>query len=171
MEEMTEQSCLNAAYRFLSYRARSESETRERLLKRGFEEQDVEKAILQLRERGLLNDSAFARSWREDRGNFKPRGRRLLKMELRRKGVGTDIIDEVVAETDEKASALKAADGKARTLPVADYQVFRKRLGAYLQRRGFDYSVIDQTVKEAWLERTGGKVGESDSQEDIAAGD
>jgi regulatory protein len=148
------QGCYSAAMKFISYRSRSESETRERLLKRGFETQYIEPVIEKLRQAGWLDDSVFARSWTEDRDTFKPRSQRVLKMELRRKGIDSEIIDAAVAGSDEEANARQLAMHKARTLPVTDFQVFRRRLGAYLQRKGFDYAVINSLVKEAWQERT-----------------
>jgi len=33
-----------------------------------------------------------------------------------------------------------------------DYQTFRNRLGAFLQRRGFGYEVVTHTVKSLWNE-------------------
>jgi SOS response regulatory protein OraA/RecX len=37
-------------------------------------------------------------------------------------------------------------------LPLADYQSFRRRLGEYLRRRGFNYEVINHTVERVWQE-------------------
>jgi regulatory protein len=79
----------------------------------------------------------------------------MLKLELRRKGVKSAIIDEATEDVDEAENAYRAAAAKARTLPISDYQVFRLRLGNYLQRRGFSYRVINSIVKKTWQERTG----------------
>jgi regulatory protein len=165
------QRCLTAAFQLLGYRARSESEIRERLLKRGFETQEIERVILQLRHSGRLDDMAFARSWQEDRNTFRPRSQRVLKMELKRKGVEAEVINAVVADTDETANARRVAMSKARTIPVSDYQVFRRRLGAYLQRRGFEFTVINDAVKEAWQARTQDAPGYSQAENEICAED
>jgi SOS response regulatory protein OraA/RecX len=53
---------------------------------------------------------------------------------------------------DDDESAYRAAYKKARNLPRKDYQSFRRRLGDHLQRRGFDYGVINATVKRLWNE-------------------
>ncbi len=151
----TFQRCLNAAFQFLSYRPRSESETRDRLKKRGYAEEEIERTVAQLINLKLLNDTAFAEFWKENRNSFRPRSQRMLKMELKRKGVETEVINEVIENVDEAENAYRAAMSKARTLPVADYQVFRQRLGGYLQRRGFSYGVINKTVKKVWQERAG----------------
>ena len=144
--------CFNAAVHYLSYRPRSESEIRERLQRRGFDGDSIEAVIARLKEQGLVNDIAFAQFWKDNRESFSPRSQWLTKLELRRKGVATDIIDQVVDEADDTDSAYRAALSKARSLPLSDYQGFRRRLGDYLKRRGFDYGVINHTVERIWQE-------------------
>jgi regulatory protein len=149
------QRCLNAALRFLGYRPRSETEVRQRLKKHGFENDYTEKAITRLKEQGLVDDVAFARFWKENRDSFSPRSRRQMKMELKSKGLAVDVIDPVISEINESESAYRAALGKARRLPREDYQVFRRRLGAYLVRRGFSYDIIKETTERIWKENGG----------------
>ncbi len=144
---------LKAAVHYLSYRPRSESELRERLHRRGFDGDTQEAAIARLREQGLVDDMAFAQFWKDNRESFSPRSRWLTKLELKRKGVASDIIDQVVNVIDDNDSAYRAALSKARSLPQSDYQGFRRRLGGYLQRRGFSYGVINHTVQRLWQEQ------------------
>lgn len=149
------QRCLNAAIRYLGYRPRSESEIRQRLQKHGFESEYTEKALARLKEQGLVDDTAFARFWKDNRESFSPRSRRLTKLELQRKGLNSDIIEQVIREVDDSDSAYRAALSKARRLSPSDYQVFRRRLGAYLGRRGFGYDIINETVARVWKEYVG----------------
>lgn len=146
------QRCLNAALRYLSYRLRSESELRERLVRRGFDGDSVATAIARLKAQGLVDDLAFAQFWKENRQSFSPRSQWLTRHELKQKGVTDDVIERVVADVDDEDSAYRAAIAKARRLPVNDYQGFRRRLGEYLKRRGFGYGVINNTVKKIWEE-------------------
>jgi len=145
--------CFNAATHYLSYRPRSESEIRERLHRRGFEDENVEAVITKLKEQGLVDDVAFAQFWQDNRQSFSPRSRWLTRFELRKKGVADDIIDRVVEDVDEADSAYRAALSKARSLSNSDYQSFRRRLGEYLKRRGFGYEVINQTIGRMWQEQ------------------
>jgi len=147
--------CLSKALTFLGYRPRSEAETRERLEKHGFAEAEIARVVERLKSLNLLNDAAFAEYWKENRTSFKPRGQRMLRSELRRKGVDPGTISEAVEGIDELENARRAAEAKARNMPVTDYQVFRQKLGGYLQRRGFNYGVISRIVKQVWEERTG----------------
>lgn len=150
------QRCLEAAYRYLSYRPRSESEIKERMTRRGFAAAIVETAIDRLREQNLLNDGDFAQFWKENRESFSPRSQWLTGMELRRKGVASEVIEQVVAGMDDGENAYRAALQKARRGTPADYQSFRRRLGDYLRRRGFNYEVIGHTVEKVWRERGNG---------------
>ena len=146
------QRCLNAAIHYLSYRPRSESELKERLRQRGFDNDTQEAVRTKLKEQGLMDDVAFAQFWKDNRESFSPRSRWLTKLELRRKGVANDLIDQVVDAIDDDDSAYRAALSKARSLPLSDYQSFRRRLGDYLKRRGFGYGVINHTIERLWPE-------------------
>jgi regulatory protein len=148
------QRCHNSALQFLSYRPRSEAEIRQRLLRHGYTEIHIDKAIARLKEQGLVDDLAFARFWRENRETFSPRSRRLTKLELKRKGLSSEIIEQVINEIDEKDSAYRAALNRARRLPKDDYQTFRQRLVGYLGRRGFDYGIIKEITERVWQEVT-----------------
>jgi regulatory protein len=146
------QRCLNAAFRYLSYRPRSEAELRERLKRRGFDADSVEAVLVRLREQGLVDDLAFAEFWKGNRESFRPRSRALTALELRQKGVAKAVIDQVVADVDDEDNAYRAAQSRAHRLPGSDYQGFRHRLSGYLKRRGFGYRVITHTVERLWQE-------------------
>ena len=146
------QRCLNAALHYLSYRPRSESELKERLYRRNFDEESIGRVVARLEELGLVDDMEFAQFWQDNRQAFSPRSSSLTRLELRRKGVAEEVISQVVTPASDGEGAYRAALGKARRLPVSDYQSFRRRLGEYLRRRGFSYEVINNTVQQLWQE-------------------
>jgi regulatory protein len=147
----------DAALHLLSYRPRSEHEIRTRLLRRGLPPDVVGAAVEKLRDDGLVNDAAFARAWVEGRTGASPRGRELLRRELRRKGVDAATATEAVAAVSEEEAARRAALKQVRALRGLAYRDFRNRLAGYLQRRGFGYDVIRPIVAELW-QRQGGAV-------------
>ena len=144
--------CLNTAIRYIGYRPRSEFEIRQRLRQRGFEDDYVEKVVADLKEQGLIDDTSFARFWKENREDFSPRSRWLTGVELQRKGIDRDTIEKVVNEVDDNTSAYRAALSKARHLSSSDYQLYRRRLGEHLKRRGFTYEVINNVIDKVWQE-------------------
>jgi regulatory protein len=147
------QQAVDRALNFLSFRPRSREEVR-RYLKRKAVEPEVIDAVMQRLDRlELVNDHDFASFWIENREQFSPRGAQALKNELRMKGVKRDIVDELVSDEQDEELAMQAARKKALSLtkqPDMDYATFYRRLGSFLQRRGFDYEVTSRTVKALW---------------------
>jgi regulatory protein len=119
-------------------------------------EPEVIEAVMQRLDRlELINDHDFASFWIENREQFSPRGAQALKNELRMKGVKRDIIDELVSDEQDEDLAMQVARKKALSLiqqPGIDYTTFYRRLGSFLQRRGFNYEVTSRTVKTLWQE-------------------
>ena len=162
IEELKEaslfQSCFDAALRYLSYRPRSETEVRQRLRRRDFDNKVVDEVIFKLRERRLIDDVAFSEYWRNNRLSFSPRSGRLIKLELRQKGVAAETANEVVKDLDDENYVYEAGLRKARRLSSSDYDDFRRRLYGYLRRRGFNYETVNFAVARLWQERKSGSL-------------
>ena len=146
-------SCFDAAVYYLGFRPRSENEVRQRLRRRGFGGEIVEKVISKLRERQLIDDLAFAEYWRNNRLSFSPRSRRLIKLELRQKGVDAETVNEAVKDLDDENAVYEAGLKKVRRLSGSNYEDFRRSLSDYLRRRGFDYMNIKCAVERLWQEK------------------
>src|SRR5260370_42444234 len=101
----TQVAPIDVALRFLAQRPRSEHEVRRRLRRAGVAEAAEEAVISQLRQNALVDDTAFAEYWVEQRQSFRPRGARLLRAELRQHG-----IDTRAAEAAAETTAASAAD-------------------------------------------------------------
>ena len=149
--ESSYQKARNAALRLLSYRSRSEKEVQRRLQGR-FSEETVERTVSELRNQGLLDDEAFAKEWREKRETFRPRGPAVIKQELQRLGVDREVIRETLSGFDASANAYQAGSKYAAKLSLEDGAGFRRKLGGFLHRRGFEGEVLGQTVERLWRE-------------------
>lgn len=143
---------LQQALLFLSYRARSEKEIRQNLLKHEYTEATIEQTLEKLRESKLANDDQFAKTWVENRSTFRPRSRRVLTMELRQKGLDEETVKNAVADVDENALAYESARKRAPRFKSLEWGEFRKKLSEYLARRGFPYSVSISVVTQIWNE-------------------
>lgn len=138
-----------AALRFLSYRPRSQAEIRQRL-RRQFSPATIEAALEQLSAQGLADDVAFAQFWQDNRQRFRPRGKGLLRAELRQKGIADQTIAQVLEMVDEVEAARAAAQRLLSRLTGLDQTEFRRRLGGHLRRRGFPWEVVASTLAWAW---------------------
>ncbi len=166
IDRLKQQYTLEVAYQkslhFLSYRSRSETEMQRKLSEQGFDVAVIDAALQRLKENGILGDDRFARDWVENRSTFKPRSKRMLALELRQKGVAEEEIQKALAETEEESSlAYQTATQYARRLGSADWDAFRKRLGAYLARRGFSYGTIAPVLRQVWDETHSSDIGEN----------
>lgn len=133
----------------LKFRYRSCREIEDRLKKKNFSSEVIEKTVNALSCAGLINDLSFAKAWVASRLEYRPRSKRLLKYELLKKGVEKEIIETVlcgIGEEKEYDIARNIAEKRAQKLR-GDKRA-REKLYAYLVRRGFDTAVAVKIVKE-----------------------
>ncbi len=147
-----QQSAYSRALHFLSFRARSHQEVRTYLERKGYATEVIEAVLAQLEEDGFLDDARFSREWVENRTTFRPRSQSMLGWELKHKGVSPEAIETALAEADldDADLAFEAAQralGRYADLPWED---FARKLGAYLQRRGFSAQVTWATIRQLW---------------------
>jgi len=147
------------AVRFLGYRPRSEKELRDYFLYRGkirdltSEEErgkyltSVEAAIEKVKKLGYLNDKEFAGWWTSQREEFKKSSARQLKLELMKKGISKELIEETLSTgMSEEEKALAIATKKARFLSALPKKEFKIKMGQFLARKGFDWELIKKIV-------------------------
>ncbi len=139
-----------SALRLVSYRARSETEIRQRLSRKDFSAQAIDAAIAKMRDWGYINDQEFARQWVASRESHRPRSTRLMKRELASKGVDASTADRAVdeADIDDFRVALDLARKWMPRIDREDAQTKRRRLSGYLQRRGFGWDVVRRVLDE-----------------------
>lgn len=148
------QECIDAALHFLSYRPRSEAEVRKRLQRRGFVVEVVDRVIEKLKQQKMIDDTAFAKFWIENRLLFRPKSRAMLKIELRRKGIEIQIVETETCNLDDNIGAYEAASKFRWKLKSLEKEEFYRRLAGYLRRRGFGYDVIKEVVGKLWSEQS-----------------
>lgn len=168
MQENLHQKLLNDCFRFVSYRPHSEKEIRDFLAKklkrkRTFVNPEViEKIIARLADFGYINDQKFSEWWIEQRTKNRPKGSRIIKQELLRKGIQKDVLNQELSGRNEKILARKAAKkiiGKIQKLPALEQ---KKKLFSYLLYRGFD----TETALSAIDEIMGKRYNKEDDYED-----
>ncbi len=77
----------NAALNYLSFRPRSEREITDYFRRKKVDPELASAVVARLKRINLINDEDFARFWVENRQNFRARGVRALRSELRTKGL------------------------------------------------------------------------------------
>ncbi len=150
MDTTEYEKLLQAAIRFVSYRPRSEKEIRDFLKKKlkkwkVFGAAAVDKVIARLTELGYVDDAKFAAWWVEQRQTFNPKGKRLIAHELKAKGVGLDDVNIAVDEVEAARQAVQKKLSLWEKLPSLEQ---KKKIYAFLGRRGFDGETIGSIIDE-----------------------
>ena len=133
---------------FLAHRPRSEAEVSMRLVRYGLSKEVAQVVLQRLRTANLIDDVVFAEFWVDNRRSFRPRGRRALRVELRRKGILDEVIEDVLENVDELADARRATSHQASRLRGVPLHERRKKLREFLMRRGFEYEVVSDAIDE-----------------------
>ncbi len=127
-------------------RPRSEKEVRDYLYKKIFEKKldkkYIDNIIQKLKDKKYLDDWWFAEYYVENRFVKKGASLKRLKMELMKKGVSKEIIEEVLESSERNdEEEIRKIIAKKR----AKYD--DEKLTAYLLRQGFQYDLVRELVR------------------------
>ena len=130
-----------AAYKYLTYRSRTEYEIKEKLLKKGFDAETVGQVIGSLREYRMLDDGAYADRYVAGRQNY---SRAELSGKLRSLGIRKSVINGALESIDTEAEfRIAVAQVMNRKKRRAEGYTLEKAAD-FLRRRGFDLEVVDR---------------------------
>jgi regulatory protein len=155
------------ALNVLAFRARSSGELARSLVRKGEEKEHVDWAISRLQQNGLLDDAAFAQSFTRAKVLGAKQSRRRVQQDLSRKGVSRSVSDaaiEAVFEeegVDQREIVEEAARKKLRSLRGLEPPVRRRRLYAFLARRGYDADDIRSAMDAVGAALSGGEDAEA----------
>jgi len=142
------QKTLDKLLRFATLRPRSEKEIKDWFKKRKVHESLYKELLNRLSKLELIDDKKFAKWWVDQRNTFKPRGKRVLEMELRLKGIKKEIAQEILGDlkvNEEKVAKdlLQKKVYRWKSLPVLERKL---KMSQFLARKGFGWDVIEKSV-------------------------
>lgn len=149
-------------YGLFNIRQRSEKEVRDYLknlsYKRKARGQDeisnvaIDLLVDKLKQKKLLSDADFAKSWVESRRRSKKKGKLALKQELFQKGINKETIEELISGQvtgySEEELAKQALEKKLRIWKNLPEIEFKKKAYGFLTRQGFEYEVIKNVIEK-----------------------
>ena len=134
--ESEKQTALDKAMTHISVSMKTEREVRDFLKRKGYLEDVANYVVERMREYGFIDDNEYARQYAESAG--KRKGARVIEMELRRKGVASEAIEEAVEGiTNGEETAKKLLEKYLRGKTV-DRNTLRKAY-QHLIYKGFDH--------------------------------
>ena len=146
----------NKSVRFLSFRPRSEKELRDHLKLKSKrskitpDEDLINSVIVKLKTQRFLNDEEFAKFWIRQRTEIKPKSFRIIKAELRQKGISDEIMEEIDAENvqTDLESALKILDKKKHSYKNLSKEEAYTKMSRYLSSKGFGWETIKEAISD-----------------------
>lgn len=149
------QKLLDYALKLLSFRPRSCQEIDGKLAyysaKKNIPPDLVNKVIDDLKSQNLINDEEFALWWKNQRTQFKPKGKYAIKMELLQKGIPKEIIEKILSEGNNSGNqefemAQKLALKKIPSYRNLSLKEKKIKIGNFLYRRGFSWEIIRRVI-------------------------
>lgn len=137
---------------FVTSRPHSEKEVNLWFKKKKVDDPDVIKSVFdRLKKLELVDDEKFAKWWIEQRTVFRPKPKRVLKQELRMKGISDDTFENAFENTetvDDLAIAKKLAEKRWQRLKALPKKERKLKLLQFLAGRGFSYDVAKDAIDE-----------------------
>jgi regulatory protein len=148
-----EEGAFRTLLRALERRAYARADLGRRLARKGHRGEAVTSALERAAAMGLLDDAAFARNFVETRA-ARGRGPARLVRDLQAMGVDRRHIDAALAahwpaDSDQSAMPRALAAKRARQLGDLPREAKRRRLVAFLARRGYSGPEVREAVREA----------------------
>jgi regulatory protein len=146
-------STYERALDMLESRAKSVAELRRGLIRKGEAPADVDAVIERLRGSGLLDDGNYARQLARSKALGAGHSRRRIGQELAKRGVERAIADAAIADVfedesiDETTAIDRVGRRKLKSLSKLDEATQRRRLYAFLARRGYDSESIAGAIR------------------------
>ena len=132
------------ALEMLSRRPYSRRELKDKLLRRGTDEQSADECIAWLDEHGFLDDGEYAGAVARHY-TAKGYGTGRVKSELRRRGIERELADETLAELPENTEKIDAYIARRLSDPKDRDSV--RKIGAALFRRGYSWEEIRAALR------------------------
>lgn len=146
---------LSKAADILTFADNTEKKLREKLKRKGFEDETIDKAVLRLQNAGLLDDERLMLSNVESIANSKLYGRGRIKIELLKKGFQPELIngnfEKCTEDIDFKNNCYKLVKRKGLVLKFIDRET-RNKVTAALVRYGYNYAEIKFALEKVLKE-------------------
>lgn len=151
--EKARERTMNRAVKLLAAKPRSVGELRERLLEKGWTNQEIVEAVIEkLSDYKYLDDKQYASDLAVSKLRQQPQGRRRLKQTLSQKKLDKETVDQAIASAFEKVPETdlidRAIERQLRLKGKPETRDELKKFYDHLLRRGFSYDLIISRMRE-----------------------
>lgn len=162
-----EQGVYAKALHHLSYAMKTRSEVETYLNTRYQEEMDqspenyealqgiIQASLDKLESMGYLDDSAYVTAYLNTQATLSPKGPKILRYDLLKKGIDKDLIEEALSQMDYQdlvEGALYLSEKLVRSKSRLPIKKQREKVRELLYRKGYDQDIISSVLEELVFE-------------------
>lgn len=137
------------AFKYISYRNRTERELKEKLKEKEYTDDVIENIVVTLKEYNYINDEQYAMDMQKELINFKMYGEFRIKQILMQKGISKNIINSLFFDYEKmQENAIKLLKRKYGKI-TPDYKE-KKKIYSFLERKGYSYEIIKNSYDEVF---------------------
>ena len=137
------------AVKYIATKMRTCYEVEKKLFQLGYEENCISRVVEDLIEINYLDDLKYANCFISDRNKLKPTSSRLMRMELKHRGIEDSIIDIAMSgqeQQDENVAYTFLQKKYSKYTDFDDKLILKMK--NFLAARGFEYSQISYAVEK-----------------------
>ena len=148
---LTPDQVLDKMAKYCAYQERCVKEVRDKLKTFDIAEEEKSKILDYLLDNRFVNDERYAKAFVRGKVNQSGWGVNKIRFHLIQKGIGKDIINEALGQTDEEVyrqRLIEILKTKAKTIKAASDFEKKRKLAAYAMQKGFEGSLVWETLKD-----------------------
>lgn len=132
----------------LELRDRTEGEIREKMGRKEYEPEEIEKAVDFLKDKDFINDERFVKGYVENKQSFGTTGKYKIRQKLMLLHLDSGLIEENLAEINpetEYDQAIKLAKNYLAHREVPKEKLYEK-VGRHLVSKGYEYDTVKKVL-------------------------
>lgn len=139
--------CKSYALKQISYSSKTSFDLKNKLFKKGFTEDNINKVIEFLKSFNFIDDEAYVRSFVNDKSNISSWSKAKIRFKLKAKYIDDVLIDKYIDEItyDEEYEKAKTLAKRKYDLGKEKDKVFR-----FLVNRAFSYDIIKNVLEDLY---------------------
>ena len=136
-------SAKECALKIILRRRQSGKQIYEKLLEKGFEENEAEEAVSYYKEKGYIDDKDYARRFTSDAIKIKGHGKSRIIRDLKTKGISDEDIEEVLSD-----AFFELAPIMLKKFPACESIKEKNKIINHFLRKGFSFGEINDALRE-----------------------
>ena len=148
---LTPDQVLDKMAKYCAYQERCVKDVRDKLKTFDIPEEEKSKILDYLLDNRFVNDERFVKNFVRGKVNQSGWGMNKIRFHLMQKGIGKELIDEALGQTDEEVYRQRLIDilkTKSKTVKAENDFEKKRKLAAYAMQKGFEGNLVWEVLKD-----------------------